>query len=406
MQIGLGNNPQNNSCAGTGLILTGGGARAAYQVGVLNGIFEILGSENTDCSSPFSIISGTSAGAINAASLASNANDIHTGIQRLSHLWGSLRTEMVYACDSLSLFKTGAYWLGVLSMGWAFPSLRSRKPYSLLDNSPLRVLLDSTVDFDRINSNLQKGLIDALAITSAGYDTGEHLTFYQSNIPIKPWSRSARKAIPGTICVDHLMGSSAIPFIFPAEPILVRNQVYWCGDGSMRQLAPLSPAIHLGAEKIVVIGTAFKDEVYPENADSHSDYPSLAQIGGHVLSNIFLDSLSMDVERLDRINELLSAMPDEIMRKQSLRPVESLVIRPSKSLGEIALEHLSDLPKAARTLFKAVGVSPRPGKKTSGALISYLLFESGYTQELMLLGKQDCLNRIDEVKAFFKESLL
>lgn len=405
MQIGLDNNVQHSPCAGTGLILTGGGARAAYQVGVLKGIFEIIGTQSTNCYSPFSIISGTSAGAINAASLASNASDIHTGIRRLSQLWGSLRTEMVYAADAFNLFKTGSYWLGVLSLGWAFPSLRSRKPYSLLDNSPLRTLLKTTIDFDNISINLESGLIDALAITSTGYDTGEHLTFYQSNIPIKPWSRSTRKAIPGTICVDHLMGSSAIPFVFPAEPILVRNQVYWCGDGSMRQLAPLSPAIHLGAEKIVVIGTAYKDEIYPENADSHSEYPSLAQIGGHVLSNIFLDSLSMDVERLDRINELLEVMPDEILQKQKLRPVNSLVIRPSQSLDQIALEHLEDLPKAARTLFRAVGVSPRPGKKTSGALISYLLFESGYTQELMRLGKKDCLERTDEVKAFFRESL-
>lgn len=389
----------------TGLILTGGGARAAYQVGVLSGLFDILDPDRSvDFRIPFPIICGSSAGAINAASLACHAHQSHAGMQRLIELWSSLRTEMVYHSDAPGLTQTGLRWLGLLTLGWLMPSLRAGRPRSFLDNSPLRHLLDSTLDFDRLRRNLEQQSLDALAITATGYNTGEHLTFYQSNFTIKPWRRSLRTAVSGPIGVDHLMASSAIPFVFPAQALLIGGQTEWCGDGSMRQLAPLSPAIHLGATRIVVIGTGHQDDTHPEKRGVSSYYPTLAQVGGHVLSNIFLDSLSMDIERMERINDLLAKLSPDVLKSQSLRPVRSLVITPSQSLDDIALVHLKQLPRAARTLFRVLGVSSRSGPETGGALISYLLFEANYTQELIRLGRADSFRHIDDVKAFFKEA--
>lgn len=390
-----------------GLILTGGGARAAYQVGVLSGVLDILNpGRSPNFPNPFRIICGSSAGAINAAALACNAHDPHRAVERLNQLWGNLRTGMVYRADAAGLLRTGLRWFAMLALGWLLPDLRNRQPRSLLDNEPLGRLLAATLNFEDLQHNLTAGLLDALAITATAYTTGEHLTFYQSQGTIKPWQRSLRRAVPCNIGVDHLLASSSIPFIFPAQAMLVRGQTEWCGDGSMRQLAPMSPAIHLGAKKIFVIGTGYKDDIHPEEKTADSKYPTLAQIGGHALSNIFLDSLSMDVERMQRINDLLAQLPPNALKSQSLRPVSTFAITPSRSLDEMALPHLHQMPRAARTLFRVVGVTPDSGPTTGGALISYLLFEASYTRELIRLGRTDSLNRVDEVKAFFKETPL
>src|SRR5690606_19946440 len=345
-----------------------------------------------------------SAGAINAAALACNAHEPHRAIDRLDDLWGSLRTGMVYHADAPGLLRTGLRWFAMLALGWLLPDLRNRQPRSLLDNEPLGRLLAETLNFEDLGRNLSQGLLDALAITATAYTTGEHLTFYQSHGTIKPWRRSLRRAVPCNIGVDHLLASSSIPFIFPAQAMLVRGQTQWCGDGSMRQLAPMSPAIHLGAEKIVVIGTGYRDDTHPEERGINPKYPTLAQIGGHALSNIFLDSVSMDVERMQRINELLALLPENGLQSQSLRPVSTFVVTPSRSLDEIATAHLDQLPRAARTLFRVLGVSSASRATTGGALVSYLLFEASYTQELIRLGRADSLSRAEEVKAFFKET--
>jgi NTE family protein len=388
-----------------GLILTGGGARAAYQVGVLAGVLEILdASRSPGFTNPFAIISGTSAGAINAAAMACHADAPHAGIDSLENLWSRLETGMVYRADAAGLLATGARWLGLLAIGWLMPTLRRHQPRSLLDNGPLGELLTRTLDFDRLKKNVDRGLLQALAVTATAYTTGEHLTFYQSHETIKPWQRALRHAVPCAIGIDHLMASSSLPFIFPAQAMLVRGQTLWCGDGSMRQLAPMSPAIHLGAKKIFVIGTGHKDDTHPEERSTDPAYPTLAQIGGHALSNIFLDSLSMDLERMDRINGLLAQLPQNALQSQSLRPVSTFAITPSRSLDDVALAHMDQMPRAARTLFRVLGVSSSSGPTTGGALISYLLFEASYTQELIKLGRADSLSRVDEVKAFFKEA--
>lgn len=397
--------PRGCGSSPVGLVLMGGGARAAYQVGVLSGILDILDPDRSPrFRNPFPIVSGTSAGAINAAALACRANNCHVAVDRLVLLWEQIRTEQIYRCDALSLLGTGWRWLSMLALGWLWPGLRRRRPHALLDNSPLADLLDSTLDFDRLNDNLDQGDLTAIAITATAFITGEHLTFYNARHLIEPWTRSLRRAVPGALGVQHLMASSAIPFIFPAQAIWVNGKTEWCGDGSMRQLAPLSPAIHLGAKRVLVVGTGHRDDTHTEDRLVDSDYPPLAQVGGQVLSSIFLDGLSMDVERLERINELLALVPPQAAQGQALRPVSALAITPSKPLDKIAMEFLHQMPRSVRTLFRVLGVSSGSGGSTGGALVSYLLFEPGYTRELIRLGRADSMDRIEEVKAFFKET--
>ncbi len=391
--------------ASMALVLSGGGARGAYQAGVLSGLLDILDPDRKEgFKNPFGIICGSSAGSINAAAYACRADRPHEAVDRIQHLWANLCTQDVFYADPILLTRTGINWMGALMLGWVAPALRRHMPHSMLDNTPLRKLLRTHLEFDRLQPNLEHGALRALAITAAAYTSGEHLTFYQSTGAIKPWRRSLRRAVPGRIGVDHLMASSAIPFVFPAQSMLVNNNTIWCGDGTMRQLAPISPAIHLGAQKVLVVGTGYNDNTYHSEPDSDPPYPSLAQIGGYALSNIFLDSVAMDIERTESINTLLAYMPANVLKSQSLRPVSTFAISPSRSLDEIATKHIKQMPSAARVLFRVLGVSAKSGPTTGGALMSYLLFESGYTRELIELGKTDTMNRREEIRAFFMET--
>ncbi len=388
----------------TGLVLTGGGARAAYQVGVLSAIMELLDPDwHSRFQNPFHIICGTSAGAINAAALACRADRPHLGVRRIRRLWSSLNTDMIYRADAPGLIRTGVRWLGLLSLGWMYSGLTRKRPHSLLDNSPMQALLERVLDFQHLRTNLESGALSALAITASGYTSGEHLTFYQAHTPIEPWHRYLRLAIPTPIGIDHLMASSAIPFVFPARQVQVHGKGEWCGDGSMRQLAPISPAIHMGANRVLVIGTGYRDETHPENREDSPPYPSLAQVGGHALASIFLDGLSVDVERLERINYLMEQAGTDGAHGNARR-IEVLTITPSQSLDVMALEHLQDMPAQARALFRVLGVSSDPGRPGGGSLMSYLLFESSYTKRLIELGYADTMQRNEEVIAFFKEA--
>src|SRR5213075_1239440 len=269
---------------------------------------------------------------------------------------------------------------------------------SLLDNRPLEHLLSRHMDFSRIDANIKAGALDAVAITCSGYTSGQSCSFFQANETFEGWQRSQRIGIKTHIGVEHLMASSAIPFLFPAYKL---NREFF-GDGSMRQIAPVSPALHLGADRVIVVGTAKLRSEAPDRTRG-DNYPSLAQIAGHVMNSIFLDSLSVDIERLERINRTISCVPVESLRKMglTLHHVDVLVLTPSEPLDAIALKHVRSLPWTIRFLLRSIGAMRRGGAN----LASYLLFEKGYCRELIELGYNDTMKRREEVESFVSGGL-
>lgn len=371
----------------TALVLTGGGARAAYQVGVLSAIREMLPEPRKN---PFPILCGASAGAINTTVLACWAENFGAGVDNLRRTWAGFHASDVYRADALGIAATGTRWLSALMLGW----LVRQNPKSLLDNTPLRRLLEQRLDFSRIDKAIASGALHSLCISCSGYASGHSVSFFQGHPDLQTWSRTHRFGARTQLTLDHLMASSAIPFVFPS----VRIHREYFGDGSMRQLAPISPAVHLGAERILVIGAG---RMSAENERSvQESYPSLAQIAGHALSSIFLDSLYVDLERLMRINNTLSMIPEEIRREKglALRPIETLVISPSQRLDTLAARHAHTLPMPVRALLRSSGAMNRRG----GALTSYLLFEPEYTGALIELGYADTISRKSEVLQFLE----
>jgi len=368
-----------------GLVLTGGGARAAYQVGVLRAISELVPD---DVRNPFPIICGTSAGAVNAAVLAANGSDFRRGVRMLMTVWKNFRAFHVYRADPVGVFQNTLHWLTAVLAGGG---LGRQTTVSLLDNSPLGELLRSRLDFSTIQAAIDAGDLVAVAITCSGYGSGQSVTFYQGAPGLQSWNRARRVGIPMSIEPNHLLASSALPFIFPAMRI---NREYF-GDGSMRQIAPISPALHLGADRLLIIGVGRQLDHVPERTKTEG-YPSLAQIAGHCLNSIFLDSLEVDLERLQRINRTLSVMPPEIMAKSAvtMRQVDFRLIAPSEELERIAMKFRHELPRAIR--FLLYGALRRRG----AILLSYLLFEKSYCRALIQLGYQDTMARKDELVAF------
>ncbi len=371
----------------TGLILTGGGARAAYQAGVLSAIAEILPDSTRN---PFQIICGTSAGAINAATLACQAENFRAAVDNLVSVWRNMHAHHVYRADPIGIGVSGARWLGSLALGW----LVRNPPRSLLDNTPLRQLLKHHLDLTGIDRAIACGALHAVSISASGYDSGESINFFQARSDVETWRRAQRVGSRVRLDLDHLMASSAIPFVFPA----IRIHREYFGDGSMRQLAPISPAIHLGAERILIIGAGRMTEVKER---THSGrYPTLAQIAGHTLSSIFLDGLAMDIERMQRINQTLSCLPAAVRQEAglNLRPIRTLVIAPSQRLDHLAARHAKALPWSVKALLTGMGAMNRRG----GALTSYLLFEQPYTRALIELGYRDTMGRAEEVSRFLE----
>ena len=370
----------------TALVLTGGGARAAYQVGVLAAIAEILPDKKRN---PFPIICGTSAGAINAAYLATRTDHFAAGVADLRRLWRAFHAGDVYRADALGMAASASSWLAAMAGGW----LVKKSPRSLLDNAPLRSLLTRYLDFSRIEEAINEGRLQSLSITCSGYGSGQSVSFFQGRSDLDPWHRAQRHGAHVKLDIEHLLASSAIPFVFPAVKI---NREYF-GDGSMRQVAPISPAIHLGADKILVIG-AGRQATQEVARPADGNYPSLAQIAGHTLSSIFLDSMWADLERIQRVNKTLGLIPETVRQEQGmqLRPIDVLVIAPSERLDFLAAAHAASLPWPVRAFLGGIGAM----NKNGGALTSYLLFERPYTRALTQLGRKDTLARRDEVLKF------
>ncbi|BAN47021.1 patatin-like phospholipase family protein [Metapseudomonas resinovorans] len=374
----------------TGLILSGGGSRAAYQVGVLGAIADLL--PDAACN-PFPVIVGTSAGAVNAVGLACGALHFSQAVRRLNSVWQGFRCGQIYRSDWPGVLRQSSRFLGNSLLGLGGHDL----PVALLDNAPLRDLLTRELDFSGISAAVRTRHLRAVAVTAFGYESGQAVTFYQGRATIDPWYRHRRVGVPTRLGVEHLMASAAIPLLFP--PVRLGREYF--GDGAVRQTAPISPALHLGASRVLVVGVS-GNPVGPNSAPlppqpQFGRPPTLAQIGGHLLNSTFIDNLESDIELLERINSMSRAIaPEARPRNLSSEQVEVLVISPSRPLDEIAARHRREMPRAIRTFLRGPGAT-----RASGAgVLSYLLFEPGYCNELIELGYQDAMAKRAELQHF------
>ncbi|NWE73666.1 patatin-like phospholipase family protein, partial [Pseudomonas gingeri] len=337
----------------TGLILSGGGARAAYQVGVLAAIAELLPA---GAANPFPVIVGTSAGAINAVSLASGAMNFTAAIERLTAFWQNFRSHRVLRSDWPGVIHQATRFVGHSLLG-----LGAQVPVALLNSSPLRDLLNEKIHLPGIEQAIEHQQLRAVAVTAFGYESGQAVTFYQGKGTIDSWLRHRRIGLPTQLTVDHLLASSAIPLLF--APVKLDQEYF--GDGAVRQSAPISPALHLGASRVLVVGVSGNPRGVDTQATTERIYggqqPSLAQIGGHMLNSTFIDSLESDIELLQRLNQFSQLLPPQ-PRSLGLAPVDVLVIAPSQPIDEIAARHLHELPPALRLFLRGPGAT-----KTSGA---------------------------------------
>jgi NTE family protein len=369
------------------LILPGAGARGAYQIGVLKAIAGILPEREPN---PFSVICGTSAGAINAVVLAGRASNFERAVADMEHVWANFSVSQVYRSDDWTMLKTSLHWLAAATLG----GLGVRNPSSLLDNAPLRELLEQNVRFDGIRRSIDQGHLDAVAVTASAYSTARSVTFFQGRPELTSWTRVRRIGRATRLTVDHLMASSAVPFVFP--PVQIGGEFY--GDGSMRHRAPLSPAIHLGADRMLVVGVRDERPDAEPPVGASPEPPTFAHLGGYMLDTLFMDGLYTDLEHLSRTNRILEQLGDQKLAGTvaGLRPLHTLVIVPRQDLRSLAAEFVHELPRGVRLLLRGLGASSHSGLQ----LVSYLLFESGFTRALIDMGYRDAMEMEDELRAF------
>ena len=368
------------------LILPGGGARVAYQVGVIKALATLHRKRNTP--NPYRILCGTSAGAINAVGLASHADNFCEAADWLEKLWLDLNPDSIYRSD----------WMGVLHNAWRLTmslfnsGVAVGKPVGLLDNSPLRQLLENNLDFPAISRNITNGHLDALSVTAMNYTEGVSMSFFQGGPEHAGWQRWRRQGIPTPIDISHVMASTAIPTIFPPQ----RIGRHYYGDGALRQLTPISPALHLGADKVLIIpANGHRREYSKPIKRIHS--PAFGQIIGHLLNSAFVDSIETDIERLERINQLIRLMPTQgSFTEHQLKPIDALVISPSEDIDSLADDHVKHLPRSIKAFMG------RTGSKYGGGvnIASYLMFTHSFTDRMITLGYNDAMLQADELKRF------
>ncbi|WP_372656520.1 patatin-like phospholipase family protein [Hydrogenophaga sp.] len=395
--------PHADGCA---LVLMGGGARTAYQAGVLKALARMLAAGSPVSASlaafPFRWLFGTSAGALNAAYLAGQAEHGLDALPRLATFWSGLRSHRVYDLDA-------PRWVRANRLVAGFTLARQvRKHRALVDTFPLVDTLHRAIDLAGLERALAHGQIDVLGVTASSYTTGEHWTFCQTrpDHPAQPWQRTGRRADMQPITIEHLMASSAIPFLFPSVPLWVDGHKEHFGDGSMRQLSPLSPAIHFGARRILVIGVGQPQRSGMGMGASATGEPTAGTIAGHALASVFHDTLLSDVEQAQRVTQTLARLPPELAAALPYEPLEVMAMQPSQSLDELAQVHMGALPKPTRNTLIGLGAldTGRGAAGSAAALASYLLFEAGFINAVMELGEHDAWFQKDELMAFFGAS--
>ncbi|MEM1412095.1 MAG: patatin-like phospholipase family protein [Pseudomonadota bacterium] len=366
----------------TGLVLPGGGARGAYQVGVLAGLVELCQPDVPT----FPVVCGTSAGAVNAVVLASHAHDLTYAVERLASFWSQLHCARIYRTDAFTVLASSLRWFLALVSGGLLPVA----PRSLLDNAPLRALLEDALRLERIETAIKTGALRGTAVTAAAYTRASAISFFAASPDVGPWTRNRRRGERTRLHVDHIMASVALPMLFPAQRI--GTEFY--GDGGMRSVAPLSPAIHLGADRILVIAT--RDERPDPAPAAPAAYPGAGEVGGYLLDTVFMDTLNADLARLERINRTLSLMRETQRAQTGLKLIETLVLRPSRDLREVTAEHAASMPASVKLLLRTLG-----GWGRDWRMASYLLFEASYCKALMDLGREDALRSAVELREFF-----
>ncbi len=375
--------PRRVTTTRIGLVLQGGGARGAYQVGVLLAVAKITGAHR----SPFQIVCGSSVGAVNAASIAVAANDFQQGTQYLASLWRSLKCHSVYNTDALSLLLS----TGRLASTMVFGYLGFSASGGLLDYEPLRKLLEREFRRSHLQQAIKSKALHALCITASSYGAGKAVTFFEGDETIQNWNRARRSGERVQIIPAHLLASAALPFAF--APVELSSSYY--GDGALRSTSPLSPAIRTGAERILVIGT--RDTLPDTGSRSMGKrMPTFGEVAGHSLDILFNDNLESDHERMQRINHTVSLIPEERRPLTPLRVIESVLLSPSQDLRKIAQSHASDLPRTVRMLLRSGGAWGGDGR-----LKSYLLFEPGYIGDLIDLGYEDTMKQETKIAEFF-----